>query len=259
MRPAALPPPLCTAFVRYAKTALGGRWPTGTLQLSQDVQSFRALRRGETLDLELQVKTRIGKEGRQLFQLLSTLRDSSGIRVGEQCAELMWWRDAEFQRVAAVQNAEPAQASVSATATAATNLRGQVPAPDAAQAAARDTRLIGPLHDVFTLERMQQYGELAAARDPIHVDPEFAKSTPSGANIAQGKLIVAPVARLMHQHLGQDWLERGGFKLRLRRPVKAGEGIEAWARPLGGGRFEVWCQRANGERVIEGEAGLATA
>lgn len=255
-------PPLCTAFVRYAKSALGGRWSTGTLQLSQDIQSFRALRRGEILTLDLRVTTRIGNEGRQLFQLWSSLRDQQGATVGEQCAELMWWRETEFQRVAAIQNAAPTTAPTTASTIASAHSTNRFSVadptsqhkPDAAQPAA----LIGPLRDTFSLARLQLYGELAAARDPIHVDPVFAETSPAGANIAQGKLAVTPIARLMHQHLGQAWLERGGFRLRLRRPVRAGETIEAWARPIGDARFEVWCQRADGERVIEGEAGLAS-
>ena len=70
---------------------------------------------------------------------------------------------------------------------------------------------------------------------------------------------MTPVARLMHAQLGQDWLERGGFNLRLRRPVKAGETVRAWARERAPGQWQVWCDKPDGERVIEGEAVLLEA
>lgn len=237
-------PALATTFVRFAKASLGGRWPTGTLQMTQAVQSFRALRRGETLALELAVAHRTGDSGRQVFELLTTLRDAQGLRVGTQSAALIWWRPDEFDRVARVQRGTPSQVSAAA---------------QAAPAAQEGAVLLGPLSDSFSLQRLQAYGALAGARDPIHVDPDFAASTPSGANIAQGKLIVTPVARLMHAQLGQDWLERGGFNLRLRRPVKAGETVRAWARERAPGQWQVWCDKPDGERVIEGEAVLLEA
>jgi 3-hydroxybutyryl-CoA dehydratase len=100
------------------------------------------------------------------------------------------------------------------------------------------------------MDRLRAYGELAAARDPIHLDPEFAKTTPFGVNVAQGKLVMTLLSRLMLERHGEAWLARGTLDIRFRRPVLVNEPIEAW----GGADGAVWCTNARGERAIEGKA-----
>ncbi len=63
------------------------------------------------------------------------------------------------------------------------------------------------------------------------------------------------ISQLMLEHFGLHWLERGRLDLRLRRPVRVDEPIQAYAAPSGAAEFSLWCENASGERVIEGTAG----
>jgi 3-hydroxybutyryl-CoA dehydratase len=221
-------PALCLSLVRFTKASLGGRWPSGTLQLGQRFRSLRALRRGERIAMDLRIGKLEERNGRRYFELLSTGRDEAGAPVAEQQMDLMW---------------------------AGTTKAGPSKPSDKKEIKEKPT--LGPLTDRFPMARLRAYGEVAGARDPIHLDPEFAKSTPIGANVAQGKLVMTLISRLMLEHLGERWLERGNLDIRFRRPVLVDEPIQAWAAAPGaeGFEFAVWCENPRGERVIEGNAG----
>lgn len=229
-------PPFCTSLVRFTKASLGGRWPSGTLQLGQRIRSLRPLRRGERLGIDLRIGSLEERNGRLYFEAISTVRDLLGNAVGEQQMSLMWAQSADEPR-AASSTTPPAKA------------RRDPPAPQGPR--------IGPASDRFPMARLRAYAEIAGARDPIHLDPEFARSTPPGVNIAQGKLVMTLISRLMLDHLGVRWLGGGSLDIRFRRPVPVNEPIHAWAVASGDTGFSVWCENARGEPVIEGTAEIA--
>jgi acyl dehydratase len=224
-------PPLFTTMVRFAKAALGGRWPSGTIQLDQRVAMRRALRRGERLTLDLRVEREPTHTDRRVVRLLSALRDAAGRVAGEQSAALLW---AGGGRGAGGDAAIPSSTNP---------VRGP----------------IGPVACDYPIERLRAFGDLAGARDPIHLDPAFAAGTRYRVNIAQGRLVMALVARLMLERHGVDWLQRGWLDLRFRRPVLVGATVRAWATPdRDGQRYDVCCEDDRGIAVITGSAGLAS-
>ena len=229
-------PPLSLLLVRFTKASLGGRWPSGTLQLTQSFRSFRALRRGERITLDLHITSIDQQEGRLTFATRSVARDEQGHTVAEQGSSQNWTRPGSRRAT------------------------GNVPAPsNAPLSPVWSAQNIGPLTECFPMARLRAYGEVAGALDPIHLDPEFARSTNLGVNIAQGKLVMTMLHRLMLDCFEMPWLERGILNIRFRRPVLVDQPIEAWARPLegtDGSAFEVWCSNPCGERLIVGKAGL---
>lgn len=245
-----LAPPLFTTMVRFVKASLGGRWPSGTIQLDHQVSMRRALRRGENLSLE----TRCGRvdvfKGRPRFEILSTLRDADGAVAGAQSSASLWG-GAPPPPAARVNGPDH---SPDHAAGSATNGELQASADEVADEAAA----LGPVTDSYPMARVRAFGEIALALDPIHVDTEFAQSTRFGANIVQGRLAMTLLSRLMLQHQGSRWLNGGHLDVRFVRPVRVGEAISAWALPMAGRprAFRVWCENANHQRVIEGEAGI---
>ena len=232
-------PPLCLVLVRFSKASLGGRWPNGTLQLDQRFRCLRALRRGERVMLDLRIGSRGERNGRPQVEMLTTARDEQGLIVAELGSTSAWPRGSGGTHDSG--GGEPVATR---------------PAPEPAATAAAP---IGPVTDRFPMERLRAYGEVAGARDPIHLDPAFGKASPLGVNIAQGKLVMTLISRLMLDHLGQDWLESGYLDIRFRRPVPVGAEVHAWASPVAGAgdnAFSVWISDSAGERVIVGRAGF---
>jgi hypothetical protein len=240
-------PPLFTTMVCFAKAALGGRWPSGTIQLDQRVAMGRALRRGERLTLDLRVEHDPANADRRVVRLLSALRDASGRVAGEQSAALLWagggrGAGGDAERGSGGPRDDVAGSRDPATPSSTNPVRGPV----------------GPVACDYPIERLRAFGDLAGARDPIHLDPVFAAGTRYRVNIVQGRLVMALVSRLMLERHGVDWLQRGWLDLRFRRPVVVGATVRAWATPdRDGQRYEVCCEDDRGIAVITGSAGLA--
>ena len=124
--------------------------------------------------------------------------------------------------------------------------------------------------DVFTLpakyitqEMINHYADAAEDHNPLHVDPEFAKTTRYAGTIAHGMLSVAFIQELMIRAFGRDWLESGTIEVSFMAPVRPGEAITTEAKvmkavPVDGAepklqvRMQVLCLNGNQEKVIKG-------
>lgn len=108
------------------------------------------------------------------------------------------------------------------------------------------------------MSRIRAFGDIAGALDPIHIDPEFARSTRYGINIAQGRLVMTLLSRRMLADHGLRWLCGASLDVRFVKPVLVGESITARSAPAADQDrgFDVWCENARGERVIEGTAAI---
>jgi 3-hydroxybutyryl-CoA dehydratase len=107
------------------------------------------------------------------------------------------------------------------------------------------------------------YAEVSADFNPIHVDLEFARTTPYGTTIAHGCIVGAVVSR----HL----VERMGFAKRVRSvrlkfigPVRSGDSLECAAEPEhrgdvppGARSYKVFCSNQKGETVAVGTAAIS--
>jgi acyl dehydratase len=110
-------------------------------------------------------------------------------------------------------------------------------------------------------ETILAYAEITGDYNPIHVDPEFAASTPMGGVIAHGTMSLNLLWQSIAATLGEDALQRTILDIRFVRPVRIGDTVEA-----GGARlperidaWEVWVRNAAGEPVISGTATLVAA
>ena len=79
---------------------------------------------------------------------------------------------------------------------------------------------------------INHYADAAEDHNPLHVDPEFAKTTRFGGTIAHGMLSVAFIQELMVRTFGRDWLENGVIGVSFMAPVRPGEVITAEAKVL---------------------------
>ena len=124
--------------------------------------------------------------------------------------------------------------------------------------------------DVFSLPAKQvtqdminRYADAAEDHNPLHVDPEFAKTTRYGGTIAHGMLSMAFIQELMVRTFGRDWLESGSIEVSFMAPVRPGETIMTEARVMRVApaeveeaktriRMQVFCLNGKQEKVIKG-------
>jgi len=89
----------------------------------------------------------------------------------------------------------------------------------------RSGETLGPLELVVTRERVHAYASASGDYNPIHLDPEFAATTPFGGPIAHGMLLLSYFSRLLSDRFGRAWVETGQLEARFRAPALVGASI----------------------------------
>ncbi len=121
---------------------------------------------------------------------------------------------------------------------------------------------LSPVSKNITQEKVNQYAEASGDFNPLHIDPEFAKTTFYGGTIAHGLLSLAYISELMTKAFAKGWLAGGKMTVSFLAPVRPGDTITARGvvkkkSEEDGKRVvvcEVYCENQKGEKVISGEA-----
>ena len=128
----------------------------------------------------------------------------------------------------------------------------------------KDIREIPQLIKQISQEKINLYAEASGDFNPIHIDEDFAKKTPSGGTIAHGMLILAYVSQMMASAFGQSWLSGGKLSVRFKTPARPGDTVTVSGKvrttePKGNKTLvtcDVLCQNQDGETIITGEASV---
>ena len=115
----------------------------------------------------------------------------------------------------------------------------------------------------ITQDMINHYADAAEDHNPLHIDPEYAKTTRFGGAIAHGMLSVAFIQELMVRTFGKDWLESGKIEVNFMAPVRPGEAITTEAKVMRTApakdaednlqvRIQVLCLNGKQEKVIKG-------
>jgi 3-hydroxybutyryl-CoA dehydratase len=108
-------------------------------------------------------------------------------------------------------------------------------------------------------EDINAYAEVSADFNPIHVDPEFARTTPYGTTIAHGCIVGAVVTRHLVENMGFAGRVKS-VKLKFIGPVRAGDSLHCGAEAdneAGIGAYKVSCFNQRNETVAVGSASIA--
>lgn len=76
-----------------------------------------------------------------------------------------------------------------------------------------------------TQETMDRYARASGDFNPIHVDPEFARTGPFGRTIAHGLMTLAFVARMLNAWSGGAFDSSGEIDITFIAPVYAGDEV----------------------------------
>jgi acyl dehydratase len=116
------------------------------------------------------------------------------------------------------------------------------------------------LSKTITGEDIRRFADLLGDHNPIHVDEEYARTTPFGRPLAHGMLVASLVSSVLAQQMPGPGTVYLGQDLRFKAPVFAGDTITAKAvmREIRADKpiytLETVCVNQNGETVIAGEA-----
>ena len=111
------------------------------------------------------------------------------------------------------------------------------------------------------------YARVSGDFNPIHVDPEFAKTTPYGSTIAHGTISSAVIVRRLLHEIGPNRVVKR-LSLRFIAPIRSGDSLWAHVELLpestahldqGGQAYKVSTSNQANETIAIGEAVVAMA
>jgi 3-hydroxybutyryl-CoA dehydratase len=128
----------------------------------------------------------------------------------------------------------------------------------------RDKMVIPSVTRYITQANINLYAEASRDFNPIHIDEDFAKTTPLGGTIAHGMLILAYVSHMMTMTFGRAWLTGGQLNVRFKTPARPGDTVTVSGKVHQIERdgtqvivsCDVLCQNQKGESIVIGEAVL---
>ncbi len=111
-----------------------------------------------------------------------------------------------------------------------------------------------PVSLAVTEAVIQAYAELSDDFNPIHVDADFAATTPMGRPIAHGTLSVCLLWQCLQRSLGGDALTGLDLQVRFVKPVHIGDVVTAGGQPgkAGAEHYDVWVRGQDGSDRIVG-------
>jgi len=85
--------------------------------------------------------------------------------------------------------------------------------------------ILNPVIHHISQAQLAKYADASGDDNPLHLDEEFAATTPYGRTIAHGMLLLAFVSEAMTKAFGRTWLCEGKMKARFRAPVFPGDTV----------------------------------
>lgn len=80
-------------------------------------------------------------------------------------------------------------------------------------------------HHLVDQALITRYAHVSGDMNPLHLDPEFAKTTKFGRTIAHGMMTLAFVSQAMRAWAGERWEHSGHLRVTFVAPVFAGDEI----------------------------------
>ena len=103
---------------------------------------------------------------------------------------------------------------------------------------------------------IRAYGELSNDFNPIHVDPEFAATTPMGGVIAHGTLSLCLLWQAVQHSFSAEVFNDLDLDVRFVKPVRVGDVLTAGGERQPDGSYAVWVRGPAGDDRIVGQIQL---
>lgn len=114
---------------------------------------------------------------------------------------------------------------------------------------------------IITEDMINTFADITGDHNPIHVDPEFASTTPFGQRIAHGALSASFISAVLGNDLPGPGALFVELNLRFRKPAFIGDEVVAVAEVMEinerSGRVKMRCYcEVDGAKICRGDAGV---
>ena len=101
---------------------------------------------------------------------------------------------------------------------------------------------------------IRKYAEITDDYNPIHIDPEFARTTPFGDVIAHGTMSLSLIWQSATRTFGKEAVSSAKMNIRFSKPVRNGDTVTAGGiqSAEAENRFDVFVKTQTGDIVIKG-------
>jgi 3-hydroxybutyryl-CoA dehydratase len=121
------------------------------------------------------------------------------------------------------------------------------------------TDVLLPVSLTVDTEVIGLYADLTEDYNPLHVDAEFAATSPFGGIIAHGTMSLNLIWQSLTATVGADAARDATLDIRFSKPVRIGDVITAGGTRGEGDHYDVWARNQAGDDVIKGVVRLASA
>lgn len=98
----------------------------------------------------------------------------------------------------------------------------------------------------------EAYATLTGDMNPIHLDADFAATTPMGRPIAHGTLSLARALSELRKLVGEAVFLAGRTEVRFLKPIFVGDAVRVVLEPDATGALRLTVEREDGEAAIAG-------
>lgn len=109
---------------------------------------------------------------------------------------------------------------------------------------------------VVTAKAIRAYAVITGDFNPIHLDPDFAATTPMKGVIAHGTMSLALIWQMLRRDFGPARSGKAQLEIRFTQPVRIGDQLRACHALNDQGGHDVWVENQSGVAVIKGSVKL---
>jgi 3-hydroxybutyryl-CoA dehydratase len=243
------PPTLASLFVLKAYRT---DWipPSGGIQIEQKFRFYGPIHPNDILSVQAELKQKVKKNGNWYLTFVSDSQNQKGEIVVWSKSTSVWGNLGE--KVNRNQNPKMTQ------------LKSQTIAIIDDTDSSTQGWTIGDslpiLTKRITIEKIYQYEEILGIGNPVHVDEEYARSTPFGGVIAHGLMGAAYISESLMKVFPWEWVHHGEMEIRFLHPIRPGDTVQTHGelKERKSKRkevcliFDVKCQNQYGETVLLG-------
>jgi 3-hydroxybutyryl-CoA dehydratase len=210
------PPTLASLFVLKAYRT---DWlpPQGGVQKEQKFKFFAPIRPGDILTVQAEVTQKVKKDGSWYLTFSSQSKNQNG--------EIVVWSDSTSVWGNVSKKVDRGQRSNK------DHSKNRTETPTVETACSAGKWKIGDSlptsNKKISREKIGQYEEILGIGNPIHVDEEYARTTPFKGVIAHGLVSAAYISESMMKVFPREWVRHGAMDIQFRHPLRPGDTVRA--------------------------------